>query len=226
MPSPGEPTGPAPLPTQAGTPPQAPTPMQAPLPTPAPTPAERERAVELLTRHYAADRLTETERQARLDRVYGAVTPAELQGVLGDLPAEPELGADLPVKRVRALFSGQEQKLAGVLPRHMQLKARFGYVELDLTGATLQEGVTEIDVRVFCGYAEIRLPAGVRVESVGQALLGYIAIKGAGTAADEHATRAVRVTGRVLCGYTECFRKAERELDPGEAMKQLEAWRR
>lgn len=160
MPSPAEPTPPTPLPAKAA----------------APTPAERERAVEVLTRHYAVDRLSETELQARLDRVYVAVTPEELQAVLADLPAEPELGADLPAKRVRAVFSGQEQRLSGVLPRHIQLKARFGYIELDLTDATVQEGVSEIDVGVFCGYAEIRLPAGVRVESVGQALLGYIAI--------------------------------------------------
>ncbi len=212
MPTPGERTPPTPLAAQAS--------------APMPTAGERDRVVELLTRHYAVDRLTEAELQARLDRVYGATTPAELQRVLADLPAEPELGADLPVQRVRAVFSGQEQKLTGVRPRQLRLQARFGYVELDLTGATLQEGVTEIDVRVFAGYAEIRLPAGVRVESVGQALLGYIAVKGAGTAADERATRAVRITGRVVCGYAECFRKAERELDPAEALKQLEALRR
>lgn len=189
MPSPGEPTPASPLPTRA-----------------APTPAERERAVELLTRHYAVDRLTEAELQARLDRVYVAATPEELKGVLADLPAEPELAADLPPTRVKALLSGQEQKLTGVVPRRLQLKARLGYVELDLRLATLQEGLTEIDVRVFGGYVEIRLPPGVRVESVGQVLMGYIAIKGAGTDADDNATRILRVTGRVLCGYTECYR--------------------
>ncbi len=208
MPSPAEPTRPSALPAQAL------------------TPAERDRAVELLTRHYAVDRLTETELQARLDRVYAAGTPAELQRVLADLPAEPELGADLPVKRVRALLSGQEQKLTGVVPRRLLLAARLGYVELDLRSATLQEGVTEIDVHVLFGYAEIRVPAGVRVESVGQALVGYIAIKGAGTPADEQATRAVRITGRVLGGYTECYRGSEGEPGRADPSRQLEAWRR
>ncbi len=48
----------------------------APLPAASPTPAERERAVELLSRHYAVDRLTDSDLQARLDRVYLATTPS------------------------------------------------------------------------------------------------------------------------------------------------------
>ncbi len=212
MPSPGEPVPPTPTPPA--------------LAEPAPTPAQRQRAVDLLTRHYAADQLTDAELQARLDHVYQARSIAELNAMLAGLPVTADAVPEVAPTRVRAIMSGQEQKLTGVLPRRLELKARMGYVELDLTGATFQEGVTEIDVRVFAGYCEIRLPAGVRVESVGQALLGYIAIKGAGTEADERSSRAVRITGRVICGYAECFRRSERELDAGEALKQLEAWRR
>jgi len=210
MPSPSEPDPRAPVPPA--------------LAEPAPTPAQRQRAVDLLTRHYAADRLTDAELQVRLDHVYQAHSVAELNAMLAALPDAPGVAPEVAPVRIRALLSGQEQKLSGVLPRRLELKARLGYVELNLRNARFQEGVTEIDVRVFAGYAEIRLPAGVRVEVVGQALMGYIAIKGGGTAADEGSTRAVRITGRVVCGYTECFRASEGEPRSDEEMKQLEGW--
>lgn len=205
--------------------PGSPTPPPA-LQEPAPTAAQRQRAVELLTRHYAADRLNDAELQARLDHVYQARSVAELNTMLAALPDAPGAAAEVAPIRIRALLSGQEQKLSGVLPRRLELKARLGYVELNLRGATFQEGVTEIDVRVFAGYAEIHLPPGVRIDSIGQALLGYVAIKGESASADERSTRTVRITGRVICGYAECFRASGRELAPGEELKRLEGeWR-
>jgi len=179
----------------------------APLPTggvPASvTASQRERVVDLLSRHYAADRLTETDLQARLDRVYLATTPAELEGVLAGLPAEPQALPDSLVTRIRAVLSGQEQRVTSVVPRRLELKARFGYVELDLTQAIFQPGVTEIDVDSFCGYVEIRVPAGVNTENAGHALLGYFAIKTAEGGTSEAPT--VRITGRAVLGYMECL---------------------
>jgi len=204
--------------------PVPPTPVPPALAEPAPTPAQRQRAVDLLTRHYAADRLTDAELQARLDHVYQARSVAELNTMLAALADEPGAPPEVAPVRIRALLSGQEQKLSGVLPRRLELKARFGYVELNLRGATFQEGVTEIDVRVLGGYAEIHLPSGVRVESIGQPLMGYIAIKGSGSPADEASSRLVRITGRVICGYTECFRASEPDPRSDEEMKRLEGW--
>ncbi len=204
-------------------PPSGSTPASSPFPAPAPSPAAREKAVDLLARHYAADRLSESELQARLDRVFRAGTDAELQAVLAELPVEPAPAA--APKQIRAVLSGQEQKLTGVVPRRLELKARFGYVELDLTRALLQEGVTEIDVHVLAGYAEIRLPPGVDVESEGQAILGYVAVKGPAPDPSPAPQPSVRVTGRVVAGYTECYRKSARPLPPG-VRGWLERWRR
>jgi len=102
---------------------------------------------------------------------------------------------------IRAILSGQERKLAGLVPRELKLKSRMGYVELDLRDATFAPGITTIDVRSFMGYVEIRLPAGLRVENHGQALFGYFAVKGL----DEDAERVVRITGRAVFGYAEIF---------------------
>ena len=102
---------------------------------------------------------------------------------------------------MRATFSGQERKLAGVVPRNLKLRVRLGYVELDLTQATFGPGVTTIDVGAFMGYVQIRFPAGVRVETSGRALFGYFAIKGAVS----DAPAIVKITGRARFGFVEAM---------------------
>jgi len=160
--------------------------------------AARERVIEILTRHFANDDLTEADLEARCQAVYAAQTSRELDAIVADLPTAVAHEAT----DVTAVFSGQERKLAGVVPRELRLRARLGYVELDLREATFEPGVTTIDVRAFMGYVQIRLPAGVRVESSGRALFGFFAIKG--PAGD--APRIVRITGRATFGFAEASR--------------------
>ena len=159
--------------------------------------AARERVIDVLTRYFASDQLTEAQLDARFQAVYEAKSLRELDAIIADLPAlgEPEMSD------IRATLSGQEPKLAGVVPRHLKLRARLGYIELDLTQATFEPGVTTIEVGVFSGYIQIRFPAGVRVETSGRAFLGYFAIKG--TVAD--APAVVRIVGRVNLGFVEAF---------------------
>lgn len=166
----------------------------------------------MLTRHFANDDLTEAELEARLQRVYAATASRELDAILADLPALPA-AETLPIRpgqsidsRITALLSGQERKLAGVVPRELTLRARLGYVELDLTRAAFEPGLTTIDVRAFMGYVQIRFPAGVRVESAGRALLGFFSLKGAGASAPGESADAesvVRITGRAVLGFAE-----------------------
>ena len=161
--------------------------------------AARERVIDLLTRHFANDELTEAQLEARLQDVYTARTTSDLEAIVASLPSlalTPR--ADTSIS---ATFSGQERKLAGVVPRELKLRARMGYVELDLRDATFPPGITTIDVRSFMGYVEIRLPVGVRVENHGHALFGYFAVKGI----DEDAESVIRIIGRAVFGYAEIF---------------------
>jgi hypothetical protein len=165
-------------------------------------PAARDRVIDVLTRHFANDQLTEAQLDARFEAVYGAKSLRELDAIIADLPALVAQGeGDQDSTDIRATFSAQERKLAGVMPRHLKLRARIGYVELDLTQAKFEPGVTTIDVGVFAGYVEIRFPAGVRVETSGRAFLGYFAIKGAVT----DAPAVVRIVGRATFGYVEAL---------------------
>jgi hypothetical protein len=192
---------------------------------PLPSPDARERVVDALTRLYADDRISEAELEARLERVYHATSAAELEAILADLPASVPTTASHPTRtdirpahRISATFSSQEQRLSGIVPRRLELRGRLGYVELDLTGATFEAGLTEIDVRAFMGYVQIRFPAGVRVESHGRALFGFFALKGS-TAAGADAASIVRVTGRATFGFAECWVGGGRKALPhgGEA---------
>lgn len=45
--------------------------------------------VEVLTRHFANDDLTEAELEARFQRVYAATSPHELDAIIADLPPLP-----------------------------------------------------------------------------------------------------------------------------------------
>jgi hypothetical protein len=187
------------------------------LPEPVP-PAAQERVVQILTRHFTKDLLSEAELESRLERVYAATTSGELEAVIADLPPAPASeSASVPPApsplHINALFSGQERKQGGVVPRQVQLRARLGYVELDLTRATFEPGLTIIDVRAFMGYVQIRFPPGVRVESEGRALFGFFALKGGGSAAgDAGAESVVRVTGRAMFGFAECFTRTGRHV--------------
>jgi len=181
------------------------------LPARALDPDARERVVEVLTRHYAEDRISSDDLEVRLERVYHAATPAELEAVIADLPAALPVDTTAPVpagsrgaERISALMSAQEQRLTGVVPRDVQVRARLGYVELDLTRATFEPGLTVIDARAFMGYVQIRLPAGVRVECRGRAVAGFFSLKG-GSASEEDSPRVVRITGRAAFGFAECF---------------------
>lgn len=173
-------------------------------------PSTRDRVIDRLATHYAHDQITEADLETRLDRVYRATTEPELQAILADLPAPlPAPSAAVPSehdagRRIDALFSGQERRLPGPVPSDLRLRARLGYVELDLTDATFPPGVTTIDVRAFMGYVEIRFPAGVRVDSRGRALFGFFSLKDTtGSKPDEAATPVVRIIGRATFGYVE-----------------------
>lgn len=161
-----------------------------------PVSVSRERIIEQLKRHYANDELTETEFESRLKEAYAARTIPDLDNIVSDLPAPVALRDDT---KISATLSGQERKLAGLVPQEITVRSRMGYVELDLRDARFAPGVTTIDVRSFMGYVEIHLPVGVRVESHGRALFGYFAQKGL----DEESASVVRITGRAVFGYAE-----------------------
>jgi hypothetical protein len=117
-------------------------------------------------------------------------------------------------RRVAALCSGVERHVTGVVPRSLEVRARLGYIELDLRRATFEPGLTTIDVGALMGYVAIRLPARIRVESHGRALFGFFSLKGAPAPGAEDTTSIVRITGRATFGFAECSIDSPRDTLP------------
>src|SRR5438309_1360652 len=87
--------------------------MSTPLPPLSELSIDRERAIALLTRHFANDVLTEADFEARLEIAYSATSARELEAITADLPSQ------VPSGQITAFFSGQERKLVGAVPRDL-----------------------------------------------------------------------------------------------------------
>jgi hypothetical protein len=150
------------------------------------TAEERERAVQSLSAHFAADHLEIDELERRLDLVYAASSWAELADLVADLPAlsvdeEVEAAPSVRVEPWRAVartqtmvavMGGAERKGQWTPPRHMNVVAVMGGGKLDFREAIFGEPVSEVTIVVFMGGVEIIVPPGIRVESNGFALMG------------------------------------------------------
>ena len=178
--------------------------------------AERERAkvIEALTEHFAQDRLSMEELEARLDKVYAASTPSALSAVLADLPS-----LDVPIvaatgaaivhdsegarsqKSLFAFMSGIVRKGPWEVPKTINAVAIMGGIELDLRFAHFTAPVTEIQILAVMGGVSVIVSPGVRVESNGFAIMG-----GFGSEVGEPASPnapVVRLTGFALMGGVE-----------------------
>jgi hypothetical protein len=136
---------------------------------------ERDKAVERLSAHFAADHLEISELERRLDLVYSAGSPAELADLVADLPAlsvdaEPEVAPSVRVEPWRAVartqtmvavMGGAERKGQWTPPRHMNVVAVMGGGKLDFREAIFGESVTEVTIVVFMGGVEIIVPPGM-----------------------------------------------------------------
>ena len=175
--------------------------------------AERERAkvIEVLTEHFAQDRLSMEELEQRLEKVYAARTNAALTEIVADLPAltPPTAAAPAapvmqgatsvsPQKTLFAVMSGVMRKGPWTVPKTINAIAIMGGIELDFRFAHLTAPVTEIQILAVMGGVTIIVPPNVRVESEGFAFMG-----GFGTDVGEPITPdapTIRLTGFAFMG--------------------------
>ena len=149
--------------------------------------AAREQVVQLLSHHYAYDRLTLEQVEERLEQAHRARSIAALQPLVAGLPAtiprdettgERALYALAPRadgqagQRIACIFSEVKRTGAWAPPSALTSVTVFGSTTLDFREARLQPGVTEIEARVTFGELKILVPPGVRLESEGSAVFG------------------------------------------------------
>lgn len=186
----------------AGGPPTSSAPVSAP-----PTQTTRDHVIELLTQHYAHDRIALEDFERRTTAVFAARTAAELQAVVADL-AVPALPMIVPEHaRINAILSSTEQHSTMAMPRHLEIVAVLGNAELDLRDATFADGISIIEVHSVLGNVELTLPSTVRIEMSGDTILGSfasdIASQPDASRSPSHAARLVRVIGRAVLGNVE-----------------------
>ncbi len=192
---------------------------------------DRERVIQALCAHFAADNLSTQELEVRFDRAYQAVSLTELQSLLATLPELPATSAPpaplyLSARASEALEGERrhlvllsELKKRGVWTpaRRTTIRTIMGAALIDLREARLAPGVTEFDVEVFMGEVKFLLPPGVNVECDGSAIMGSFDDQHA-SAGDPRAPR-VRIKGSAVMGSVQVKTRL-----PGESA--LASWRR
>jgi len=173
-----------------------------------PTQAMRDRVVELLTQHYANDGIPIEEFERRTTAVFAATSADELHALVADV-ASPASPATVPDHvRINAIFSSNEQQSAMAVARYLEIVALLGNAELDLRDASFVDGVTTIEIRATLANVEITLPADVRVEMAGAALLG--SFTSYAPTAPAPTTHVVRIVGRSVLANVELTTAAPR----------------
>lgn len=178
----------------------------------------RERVIQQLCEHYAAENLSDDGLEDRLTRAYQAATPAELQALVTDLPTLAQPGAAVataagaPVARadyvperqvVVAVMGGAERKGAWTPPSQLTVIAVMGGAELDFREARFGPGVTEVNCLTIMGGVEIVVPPGVHVELNGLAVMGGFGQTGRGAGPADPGAPILRIGGFALMGGVE-----------------------
>lgn len=179
--------------------------------------AAREQAVQLLSHHYAYDRLTLEQVEQRLELAHRARSIADLDALLADLPSDPRdvsttgerefyhlaaPGEGPGQGRLLSFFAEVKRRGAWSPPQELRAKVVFGSMLLDLREARLQPGLTVIDASVIFGELKVMVPPGVRVVSEGSAVFGSFDHNAPGYDDLPPGAPTVRITGTAIFGAT------------------------
>jgi len=151
----------------------------------------RQRAIDTLMEHFANDVLEMSEFERRLDIAHDAVTEADLNKLVADLPttnlpapapsvvparggAPVVVAADRVSERAYmvSLMGGNSRSGRWIPARNNFAVGVVGGFSLDFREAMLGPGVTEVNVFTLMGGAEIIVPPEMDVEVSGFAFMG------------------------------------------------------
>jgi hypothetical protein len=159
---------------------QTPSPDQRPVPS---LTDERERVIQQLSEHFANDRLTMDELDARMEGVYKASSLEELRRLTADLPESTAVAPVLPPEpvaiapdrdRVVAIMSETKRRGPWAVPQRLGVFALMSDATIDLTQATLPAGIIDIHVRSLMAAVKLIVPPGVQIVSRVGSLMGSV----------------------------------------------------
>ena len=135
---------------------------------------QRERTIELLSRHFAHDNLSLDELERRIEKAYHARGPAELQDLTRDLPDDAAEAQSRRAAPLPEAFAPAQDRIVSVMTetkrrgmwrpaRQTELWSVMSDTMLDLTEAVLTPGVTELEIFAMMTSVKLIVPPGVRV---------------------------------------------------------------
>lgn len=204
--------------------------------TPRPLPAvrqARDKTIARLCEHFARDHIDADELERRIDLAHVAVTPAELDAIVGDLPAlapaAPSSGLASvthgPVESrqtVVALMGGVERKGPWTPARTVHVFTMWGGAELDFREARFPPGTTQVHILALMGGVEIIVPPGVHVSCDGIGIMGGFTQAGeTGAAEADPGAPSLRITGVAIMGGVDVT-----ERRPGETEREAKQRRK
>ena len=166
---------------------------------------ERERAVALLSRSFAADHLSMDELETRLELAYRAASVAEVRALVSDIE-DPAAPGGLPMRpapspaqsvrsRMLSLLGTRVRRGVWVPPQRLELLAIMSDTHLDLREAQLTAGVTEIEVKATMAAVKITVPPGVHVVTDTTAIMASVSDRTTRGPVPPAGAPVVRVTG-------------------------------
>lgn len=126
--------------------------------------AEREHVTALLARHHAEGRLTASEFAERSAQASAAVTRAELNATVADLPGAFDV---VPTREVLELVNtAGDLRRDGewLVPPRVVLRSWFGNARLDMRTARFVTGEVVVECDLTFGNLDLRLPPGATVD--------------------------------------------------------------
>lgn len=135
---------------------------------------ERERAIELLSQHFAHDNLSLEELERRIEDVYRAGSVPALREITRDLPTSTTEAEERRAVAIPDAFAPRRERIVSIMaetrrrgvwrpPQTLDVWCIMSDTRLDLTEAQLSDGVTEIHLRAVMASVRVIVPPGVRV---------------------------------------------------------------
>ena len=184
--------------------------MDNPLQAPVPLERARERTIQELCAHFAADHLDAAELETRLDQAHRATALTDFRVLVADLPVLAEApvsgpliarAPEVPARRtIVSIMGGTSRKGAWTPPRHLHVLAVMGGAELDFREARFGPGTTTVTIFAAMGGVEIIVPPGLQVESEGIAIMGGFEHHGGTLSAPDPSAPVLRIGGLALVG--------------------------
>ncbi|OLF11370.1 DUF1707 SHOCT-like domain-containing protein [Actinophytocola xanthii] len=187
---------------------------------------DRERVARVLHDSMAEGRLTVTELEERLDKVYAAKTFGDLEPITRDLPVGQQTNAlQLPqpapsaVSRIGgrgtssaavAVMSGTDRKGVWTVPPTFTAFAMMGGVQIDLTEARFEDAETTIQAFAIMGGVEIFVPDDITVQVNGTALMGGFENRVQDQIQPRPGAPLVKITGLAFWGGVEVKRRKKK----------------